>query len=168
MRSNFTIDVTGDKELQDTLQRLSRSVQDRINSIAINKAGEVIKKEILNSITSSGIKEHSGNLRKSIMQMKAKIARNSRETIIYAQKKRGFHAHLLEYGHKLVTWDKQPFNSTTKRFGRPAKFGNKLISQGFVRARPFFRPAVDKSEAEVVKVYSQEVMRGIEAEVPSI
>lgn len=160
-RPNFKIQMTGVEALNSTLKNMQQDVRNKINSVAINAAGAVLREAVLNSLSSSGIGVKTGNLKNSIMQLKAKIGRNTNETTIYAQKKKGFHAHLLEYGHQIKVWDKQPYNPTTGRFSKVIKFGNRLVNKGFVRARPFFRPAVDSSTTKVVQTYSKEVMEGI-------
>lgn len=162
-RANFRVQLVGAEALKNTLGMLKQEMRNKINSIAVNAAGVVIKDAVLSSLSSSGIKMHTGNLKNSILQLKAKIGRNYNETTIYAQKKKGFHAHLLEYGHQLKTWDKQPYNPSTGRFNKVIKFGNRLVNKGFVRARPFFRPAVDSSATKVVQAYSNEVMKQLDA-----
>lgn len=164
---NISIKVHGVEELQAAIRKLKKSVQFRINQAAVNAAGKVIREAVRDNIPTTNLHIRSGNLKRSIQQAKEKgrYGRDEAVTVIYTQKKGGFHAHLLEYGHRLVLWEKQGRSRTTGMFLKPPKFGNRKVKKGFVAARPFFRPAVDKSEGKVMLVYAETMRAGINREV---
>jgi HK97 gp10 family phage protein len=160
---NFKITVKGDKELRAAMRKLAKTVQWQINRKAVMVAGKVIRQSVLDHIPSAGIRKRTGNLIASVQQATdgARMGKDVAVTTIYTQKKGGFHAHLLEFGHKLVLWQKQP-HIPGGRFGKPPKFFNRLRRRGFVKARPFFAPAVDDSEQKVVDTYAAELWKGIQ------
>ncbi len=158
---NIRVKVSGDKELKAVMKKLKKGVQWKINRDAVRVCGKIIRDSVISHIPSAGIRKRSGNLLNSVKQATDGVGRSASvaTTTIYTQKKGGFHAHLLEFGHNLVLWDKQPrFNG---RFGKPPKFFNRLRRRGFVRARPFFRPAVDDAMPRLVSTYATEMWAGI-------
>lgn len=95
--------------------------------------------------------DRTGNLRASIAKRKSKFleggwivkasGRNGRGDI-----GKGFHAHLVEFGHVIVARGKK----TDKRFKRGKKLGN---TGKRVQARPFMRPALAKGWAYALQLF---------------
>lgn len=162
---NIRVKVSGDKELRATMKKLSKSVQWKINRKAVQVCGKIIRESVIAHIPAAGIHKRTGNLLNSVKQATDGVGRSASvaTTTIYTQKKGGFHAHLLEFGHRLMLWEKQPrFDG---RFGKPPRFFNRIRRRGFVRARPFFAPAVEESMPRLVSTYATEMWAGISREV---
>ncbi len=85
----------------------------------------------------------TGNLRKSIVAkiLKSNSVRLMPVAFVAIHYRYGPHAHLVEYGHKLVKKIKEGF--LTQLFSKKGYTGKlKSIVIGHVPAHPFFRPAV--------------------------
>lgn len=90
----------------------------------------------------AGFIDKTGNLRKSIGMRKSKfpeggyiVKASGRNRDTDSEGAKGFHAHLVEFGHVMVAWGKR----TGKR----------------VPAHPFMRPALMKGWAHALKLFRQ-------------
>ncbi len=104
---NFKLSFTGLKEIDEILRGLPNEVNHRIMGAAHADAAKP-----LIEVAQSKIKNKTGNLKKSIGPEKISIQKsNSIGAVVVGPRRRrgyrGFHGHLVEYGHRKGGWNKK-------------------------------------------------------------
>lgn len=134
------VEITIDSgEVYKFFRQMPRKVQKKIVRGMIRRASKPIIKE-----AKSRVHSVSGNLKRSIGYVEQKPKNGvyqgkvlPRVGEINGRLYKGYHAHLVEYGHSVVVG------------GKKGK-GGKVI--GFVPPKPFLRPAFDNKKEEAIKV----------------
>jgi HK97 gp10 family phage protein len=90
------LDIEGLAEVQDLLDTLRNTVPEKCEQVLI-KYGELMA-----SAARSGIKSKTGNLKGSI-KTKRTFTANTKKVSVNAGGKKAPHAHLVEYGHRMVS-----------------------------------------------------------------
>lgn len=127
------ISVTGIAEIDNLLKGLPNQVTHRILGAAHLDAA----KPLINRAAMT-VRAKSGRLAASIGGVKVSQRKTNEVGLVYVGPRRkkfeyhGYHGHLLEYGHKLVS---------SKRSGK------RLI--GFVKPYPFMKPAFEQTKDQV-------------------
>jgi hypothetical protein len=118
------VSILGMAGLDDQLDDLIKSLEGKEEIIANNVAA--------NAIASSAFSDgKTGKLRKSIKARESKFENGGWTVEVKAP-----HAHLVEYGHVMLTHE-----------GKPTK-------KGFVPGRPFLRPAVEQAYSAAIAIFT--------------
>lgn len=139
-KDGFAIEVSGFKELAKALSSLSKELGERGINRSIRKAGKFLQEKIKNNTP-----EQTGNLKSGIEFAMEKESGVESTAVVYSHKKKAFHAHLVEYGHRLVSEN-----------------GKQV---GFVKPHPYFRPAIDENEKAVLKIIEDDLRRAFDRAV---
>jgi len=131
------LSISGDKELYEEIKALAgKFAPSKIENI-IEKAADIITKQAKENAP-VGV---TGNLKKGIVTKKW-ISKGYQTIYLSAvDYKISPHAHLVEYGHRLII---------------------KGQKRGKVKAYPFFRPAVDAKRNEALRIIEDGAIRIIE------
>lgn len=110
-------------ELSANLQRMAKMIDEE----EVVKGLLVIDKELRDEVKQRAPKGKTGNLRSSIVakSFRGKGIKGAPAVFLAVDFRKGPHAHLIEFGHRVVPPPKSDFK------------------RDFVPAHPFFRPAVD-------------------------
>ena len=136
--------VTGAKQLDKVLRDLAK-VDNRAGRKVMRQALTVAAKPIVRDAKAK-VAKRSGNLRRSIGAVSPKGSGTKVSVKVGPRtggKWKGFHGHLVEFGHALVR-------------------GGKVI--GHVPAKPFMRPAWDTNKGGVLRTIGREIGPRIEKE----
>jgi hypothetical protein len=131
---SVNLSVTGLKEIDDLLKGLPRQLQHRVLQAAHADAA----KPLINSVESK-VPVKTGNLRRSIGAIKPSIHKTTEIGLIKIGPRRGgnnkgYHGHLIEYGHKIV------------RKKRVLGLFSYKKTLGFVKGKPFMQPAFNATK----------------------
>lgn len=131
---NIKLSLTGVNEIDQVLKGLPNQINHRIMGAAHADAAKPII-----PAAQSRIKNKTGRLRDSLGTEKISVRKSNQIGLVYVgprrkRGKKGFHGHLVEFGHKLVS---------------SKKSGKRQI--GFVRPYPFMEPAFHQTKAEVTE-----------------
>lgn len=164
----FTTSITGDKELDKQLAGLAEKIQHKYLRKAARSAGTVVAKAARKNITRhqkrARRRDENGKLiglAKSIYLVPSNRWKSAKklatEGIIGSKVKfrrpMGNHAHLLEYGHRIVPRGKA---------GESAR--GSAITRGRVQPYPFLRPARDATGPQVRAQFRTKLAEGLEKE----
>ena len=132
------ISVTGIAEVDNLLRSLPNQVNHRIMGAAHLDAAKPLIDAAQNIVAGRDKTTNTGRLEQSIGGIKISQRKSGEVGMVHIGPRRkkgiyyGFHGHLVEYGHRLVS---------------SKKSGKRVI--GFVRPYPFMKPAFDKTKDEV-------------------
>ena len=148
----MTATVSGLAKLDRQLRDLPGSIQRKYLRQAARRAGAVVIKDAKKNLRSR-VRKRTGNLLKSFKQLPSSKWRtageNRRKGIIGTRvgfSQGGSHAHLIEYGHRIVT------HAGVDTGGR-------------VVAYPFLRPAIDANRSKVRDEFRRKLAEGIAKEL---
>lgn len=130
---NVKLSLTGVNEIDQVLKGLPNQINHRIMGAAHADAAKPII-----PAAQSRIRNKTGRLRDSIGTEKISVRKSNQIGLVYVgprrkRGKKGFHGHLVEFGHRLVSSKK-----TGKR------------DLGFVKPHPFMEPAFLQTKNEVI------------------
>lgn len=133
---NTGISITGIVEIDAVLRGLPKELQHKILSQAHADAAEPLV-----NTAQSIVPEKTGNLQRSIGIKKFSVEKAGAIGLVQAGplrggQKKGFHGHLIEYGHRIVTRSGAEKGRTTpKPFMKPAWERTKgLVERGIAEA----------------------------------
>jgi hypothetical protein len=145
------------------MKRLEVAIEPGAVNPILVEALELIRQKAVELLHAQGIKEKTGTLVNSLVTKATKSTKYASAWLkADAVQKTGAdnarHAHLIEYGHvQWSSWVKDPSGGGRKIKGnRKAGIGRQV---GFVRARPFFRPAVDAMRAKVRRTIEEGIVK---------
>lgn len=144
-RSGMTATLDGGKELEALLKQFPQRIQrDIVNSVA-SRGAVVLKKYIKRNIKANGSIE-TGDLYRSVRTKKIKGQHGKYH--IYTDKSAP-HAHLVEWG----TGPRKLSEPTPMEIA-PGEWVT-VTHTGSMPAKPFFRPALDEKQTEVLQEMRQ-------------
>lgn len=142
------ISVTGIAEIDNLLRTMPKQITHRVMGSAHIEAAKPLMDVAKNIVASREKVQNTGRLEDSIGGIKLSQRSTKEIGLVHVgprRKKgtyRGFHGHLVEYGHRLVS---------------SKKSGKRQI--GFVRPYPFMKPAFDKTKDQVGKNISESIQK---------
>lgn len=150
----FSADFIGDKELKRLFDTLPDQIQRRAMREGLKKGAKELKRNTKAELRKR-TKRRTGNLGKSIIDENVSIPSQGivafQVTFSRRQGRKGHHAHLVEFGHKIVP--RGPDQTNRSSPNRPARKRRKrkqapaALRRGAVRGRGFFRAAIGKFRA---------------------
>ena len=131
IKANVKIDAS---VFSEVMAQVSRDVDQRLSDVAT-----VVRDE---ARASADFIDRTGNLRKSIRKRKSRFenggyivfAKGANRSGGESEASKGYHAHLVEFGHVMVAWGRV----TGKRV-RPHPFLRNARTKGFKKALEIFR-----------------------------
>lgn len=157
MASTRSVVLTGARELDTVLHGMAESLRRKSLRKALTSAGRIIIEKAKENLNANRSKTYRKRKTKRKVKGLAKSLRvrpssqwPSRETMarrgmlgasIGFLWPDGAHAHLVEFGHRLV------------KGKNDARKGKKATVIGFVPPKPFFRPAVEATKGQVLKQF---------------
>jgi HK97 gp10 family phage protein len=140
------VSIEGLSEVDRQLSRLQLEVRGKALTTAIRKAAN-IGKRLATDAAPVGT-EPGGDFPPLKQSVKTKVVeRGERIVAIIGTESKARHAHLVEYGHRMVV-------------GGSLKTGGRVV--GFVQPRPWFRPARDQAIPEVEKTFLEELEKVVD------
>lgn len=142
------ISVTGISEIDNLLRSLPKQITHRVMGSAHLDAAKPLIDSAKGIVISREKTKNTGRLEESIGGIKISQRKSNEIGMVQVgprRKKgtyRGYHGHLVEYGHRLVS---------------SKKSGKRQI--GFVRPYPFMRPAFDKTKDQVSRNIVESVQK---------
>jgi len=141
-----TVSIEGLDEVDRQLARIGIEVRGKALTTAIRKAANAGKRQA-QAAAPVGT-EPSGEFPPLKESIKTKVVeRGERIVAIIGPDSKARHAHLVEYGHRMVV-------------GGPLKSGGRVV--GFVEGRPWFRPARDRAVPETERIFLEELRKAID------
>lgn len=151
--------LTGVKEIDAVLKGLPKQLQHRV----LVNAHTAAAKPLIRSAQSK-VNRVTGHLQDSIGVIKSSTKRsNDRLGMVTVGPRRGgsykgFHGHLLEYGH----WSR-PQIKTLLGFGGVKLVRKESKGQKWVEARPFMKPAFNETVTQVAENAKIEIAKKLES-----
>lgn len=142
MAKRTYISTVGLRELQERMKRMEVAIEPRDVTPILIAAVNLIRDQALINLRGLGIKVKTGNLEKSLITRASKSSTVASAWTKAGDKNRAPHAHLIEYGHRIV--GRKPDKKDTGKM---------------VTARPFFRPAVDAMRKRVRDMISDGIVK---------
>jgi len=158
------IGITIDKTLQRALEKKLKTLPEKVFRKHVGKSAGKAMTPVARDARSRVPKE-TGALRKSIGKRKRTYSRQKTVFVAVgprAGKEHASIAHLVEFGHRMVTG-----GTVTRKDGRlRGSAKNKLRTGkgravGFVPGRPFLRPALEQNKENVLRTYRFNLVPGI-------
>lgn len=167
-------DIIGDEEHIALFKQLPEGIQRRSIRTGVRKGAMLLTKKTKSELKAR-TRRRTGNLLKSISwEDISKPKKNQiRARVYFSQKngKKGYHAHLVEFGHRIVPRgpDETPrsvsrANTGAKRRRRRTNIP-KQLRRGMVKGRGFFRAAINKSWPEIKRVMQDEYRKQLDKEL---
>ncbi len=152
MPSEFSINLTGEKDLIDALKKLSNRTAVATLKKALRKAGHKIKTSVKNEAP-----EHTGNLKKSITVYDNKGRVKGALIRVGAATKFAPHAHLVEFGTDEVR--------TSNKLPKLVKIDNEnffmLKHTGKMPANNFFERGYESAKQSAIAIFESELKKAI-------
>ncbi len=147
--------VEGSQQLQKLLKNLPERLQRKVLNSVVSAGAQVVVRHAKKNLRQGGHVE-SGNLLRSISKKKAKGKQGVYH--VYTRPGIGSHAHLVEFGTGPRTLKKPvPFEIS------PGEWIT-LKHTGSMPATPFFRPAIDENQREVLEKMMLQMAKRMAAE----
>lgn len=138
----FKLDV--DKREQKRLEKMLAEAPEKVRKKYVRRAVSFAVSPVLKAAKKYAPKD-SGDLKKSLKRKIKAYSRNATVIgIVGPEKYKAPHAHLVEYGHRLVTKD-----------------GREI---GFVPPHPFMRPAFTQNKETMLRRYRSKLIEGLNKE----
>lgn len=149
MAKKTSITTAGLKELQGRMKRLEVAVEPKDLNPILLAAVTLIKDQALSNLQGAGVGVLTGNLERSFVARASASSKVSSAWTKVGNKAKANHAHLIEYGHRIV--GHKPNKTDT---GKNTKDSPKAS-----RAIGFFRRAVDTKRAQVRKMINEGIVQ---------
>ncbi len=163
MSYTFYIGTENLKNCLAELDKKKKGVRAKVRN-AIRRGGTRIKQE-----AKKNVPHKSGTLRKSIIKKNYKMT--THVLCSTGNGRKGYHAHLVEYGHKGKTIEAEPPDSKLTKKGEPYKkcalriprltktgriskkgaFLRRKANPGPAKPHPFMRPALKSQEPSIIE-----------------
>lgn len=135
MTNKIDAGVEGGELLDQALAQLPSVVRQKILPKALKAAGVIVQQSAKSKINSNRSDRNAPGLAKTII-VKVRVYDTVVSVVIGPSYLGVNHAHLVEFGHRLIKSIKSANGGSTK------------VQIGFVQAHPFLRPAADETRSE--------------------
>lgn len=167
-------DIIGDEEMIALFRQLPESIQRRSIRTGVKKGAMLLAKRTKQEVKAR-TKRRTGRLLKSVKwEDLTSVKKNQIRARVYFSRRnglQGYHAHLVEFGHRIVPRgpDETKRSVSTSRTGakRRRRKTNipKQLRRGMVKGRGFFRAAIGKSWPEIKRVMQTEYRAQLDKEL---
>jgi HK97 gp10 family phage protein len=163
--------LTGDKELRAALNILPDRIYRKVVRQMTGKMATPIVSAAKRNLKAVQSEKARGVLAKGLRKKtKTYKADGSVVTIVGGKFPEAAHAHLVEFGHRMVvggTVSRLKKQWSASRSSRTGKRGGGRVV-GFVPAKPFMRPAYDATKGQAMAIAEQALRVGIEREAKKL
>ncbi|RLG44232.1 MAG: hypothetical protein DRN81_04985 [Thermoproteota archaeon] len=139
----LNLQVTGLREIDNALSMLEVKVGKNYMTRSLTSAAKIVVKDARSRFRNSAVGKNTGNTPRiktgNLVRSIGVVSRSKKYAAFRlvsprrSGKNKGYHAHLIEYGHKKVLWGRK--------------------TRGRVRPFPFMRPAYDSTKDAVISEF---------------
>lgn len=176
--------IDGIEKALTSFTEIARRVPQKVARKTLLKASTPVIKAARQNLEAR-IESKTGNLMESLKTGQARKFRKGRQgkpgyVVIGPGWPKGAHAHLVEYGHRVVTGKRHGRASNADAIAQAALGGEDVAAlvadpaahgravAGFVQPRPFMRPAIDSTTGQVRTIIETELRRMFESEAGKV